>query len=72
MSDENKIRWQIGEDSYDREEIEYMLQTQRAMIHNDTLSILSQQAEEHGLKGKLTKDGSEIIKHIRNCRKVKF
>lgn len=67
-----EIEWFIGQDSYNRQEVESMLQTQRAMIHNDVKMLLIEQAEAIDLKGKLTKNGNEIMKFIRNCRKVHF
>ncbi len=68
----SEIRWQNGKDEYSREEINYMLETQRAMIHNDLKYILIAQAEAKGLKGKFTKNGKEIINCLNECRRVIF
>ena len=67
-----EIRWTTGKNEYIREEINYMLETQRAMIINDTKYLLIKQAEEKGLKGKFTDDGLEVINNLNDCRKVVF
>ena len=67
-----EIRWTNGKDEYTREEVNYMLETQRAMISNDLKYLLIKQAESKGLKGKFTEDGNEIIDNVNDCRKVVF
>ena len=67
-----EIRWTNGQDEYTREEVNYMLETQRAMISNDLKYLLIKQAEDEGLKGKFTEKGSEIIDSVNDCRKVVF
>jgi len=67
-----EIRWTNGKEEYDREEITYMLETQRAMIHNDLKNILLEQAKAKGLNGKFTKNGNEIIDYLNSSRKVVF
>ena len=67
-----EIRWTNGKEEYDREEIAYMLQTQRAMILNDMKYLLIRQAERKGLKGKFTDEGLEIIDSFPKVRKVVF
>ena len=68
----DEIQWTNGKSEYNRQEIANMLQTQRAMIINDTKYLLIEQAEKKGLKGKLTDDGYEISKALNDCRKVVF
>tara|TARA_B100001059_G_C17406634_1_gene366399 strand:+ start:272 stop:481 length:210 start_codon:yes stop_codon:yes gene_type:complete len=67
-----EIRWTNGKEEYDREEIAYMLENQRAMILNDIKYLLIKQAESKGLKGKFTDDGLEIIDSFPKVRKVVF
>ena len=67
-----EIRWTNGKEEYTREEVSYMLETQRAMISNDLKYLLIKQAESKGLKGKFTNEGSEIIDNVNDCRKVVF
>ena len=67
-----EIRWTNGKEEYTREEVNYMLETQRAMISNDLKYLLIKQAEAKGLKGKFTDEGSEIIDNVNDCRKVVF
>lgn len=67
-----EIRWTNGKEEYSREEINYMLETQRAMILNDVKYLLIKQAESKGLKGKFTDDGLEIIDSFLKVRKVVF
>ena len=69
MSD---IRWTNGKEECTREEVSYMLESQIAMISNDLKDLLIKQAEAKGLKGKLTKEGGEIIDNVNDCRKVVF
>ena len=45
-----EIRWEEGKELYDRDEVFYMLETQRAMIYNDVTRLLIAQAEAKGLK----------------------
>ena len=66
------IRWTNGKDEYDRDEIAYMLESQRAMILNDIKYLLIRQAESKGLKGKFTDEGLEIIDSFPKVRKVVF
>lgn len=68
----SEIRWEKGKEQYDRDEVFYMLETQRAMIYNDVTRLLIMQAEAKGLKGVLTDDGNEIIEYLKNSRKVIF
>ena len=68
----SEIRWEKGKELYDRDEVFYMLETQRAMIYNDVTHLLIAQAEAKGLKGVLTDDGSEVIEYLKNSRKVIF
>ena len=68
----SEIRWTNGKEEYSREEINYMLETQRAMIHNDLKYILSSQAEAKGLKGKFTENGDEVIEYLNEARRVVF
>ena len=68
----SEIRWEKGKELYDRDEVFYMLETQRAMIYNDVIRLLIAQAEAKGLKGVLTDDGNEIIEYLKNSRKVIF
>lgn len=67
-----EIRWTNGKEEYDREEITYMLETQRAMIHNDLKHLMIKQAESYGIKGELTAHGDEIIEYLNDSRKVVF
>ena len=67
-----EIRWTNGKEEYDRGEINYMLETQRAMILNDVKYLLIKQAEAKGLKGRFTEDGLEIIDSFPKVRKVVF
>ena len=68
----SEIRWTAGKDEYTREEVGYMLETQRAMIYNDIKYLLIKQAKEAGLSGVLTKEGSEINSYLTHCREVEF
>ena len=68
----SEIQWINGKQEYSREEVKAMLQTQRAMIHNDLKHILISQAEKEGLKGQLTKQGNEVVEYLKNCRQVEF
>ncbi len=65
----SEIRWTNGQEEYDREEITYMLETQRAMILNDIKYLLIKQAECKELKSRFTDDGLEIIDIIPKVRK---
>ena len=67
-----EIRWANGQDEYSREEINYMLETQRAMIYNDVKYLLIEQAEAKGKRGSLTKNGEEIAEALKDCRRVVF
>lgn len=67
-----EIRWTEGKDEYSREEINYMLQTQRAIIYNDVKYLLIAQAEAKGKRGGLTKNGEEIVEALKDCRRVIF
>ena len=67
-----EIRWTNGKEEYSREEINYMLETQRAMTLNDIKYLLIKQAESKGLKGRFTEDGLEIIDSFPKGRKVVF
>lgn len=67
-----EIRWTNGKEEYDREEIAYMLETQRAMILNDIKCLLIKQAENKGLKGQFTEDGLKVIEAFLKIRKVVF
>jgi hypothetical protein len=67
-----EIRWTNGQEEYSREEINYMLETQRAMIYNDVKYLLIAQAEAKGKRGSLTKNGEEIAKALKDCRRVVF
>ncbi len=49
-----------------------MLETQRAMIYNDTKLLCIKQAENLGIKGALTEHGRQVMNNIGNCRKVVF
>ena len=68
----SEIRWTTGQNEYSREEINYMLDSQRAMIYNDIKYLLLAQAEAKGKLGGLTKNGKEIEEALKNCRKVVF
>ena len=68
----SEIRWEKGKEQYDRDEVYYMLETQRAMIYNDVIRLLIAQAEAKGLRGVLTDDGNEVIEYLWNSRKVIF
>lgn len=68
----SEIRWTHGKEKYDREEINSMLETQRAMIYNDVIYLLIAQAEAIGKRGSLTKNGEEIVEALKDCRRVVF
>lgn len=68
----DEIKWQNGKDQYDRSEIESMLETQRAMVLNDMKYYFIKQAENKGLKGKLTQEGNDALEALANMRKVVF
>jgi hypothetical protein len=68
----NEVRWQNGQDRYDRSEIESMLETQRAMALNDMKYYFIKEAENKGLKGKLTQEANDALEVLANMRKVVF
>ena len=68
----SEIRWTNGQNEYSREEINHMLETQRAMIYNDVKYLLITQAEAKGKRGSLTKNGEEITEALKDCRRVVF
>ena len=61
-----EIRWTSGKQEYTVEEIEYMLQSQRAMIYNDINRLIFQQKGS----GKRSKEEIEIMDYLREPRKV--
>ena len=58
-----EIRWRSGKEEYTVQEIEYMLQSQRAMIFNDVNRML------HHAR---TKSEKEIVAYLKNPRKVEI
>ena len=70
MSDE--IQWKSGKESYTPSEIEFMLQTQRAMVYNDVNSLIQEICELRSEVGKMNEDELKIMGIIRNCRKVQI
>lgn len=67
-----EIRWTKGKSQYNREEIEYMLDAQRAMIYNDVNTTIYEICECRSEIGKMNNDELTIMHTIRNCRKVKI
>lgn len=67
-----EVRWQNGKEEYSRDEVYYMLETQRAMIYNDMKDYFIKEAESKGLKGKLTQEGSDALEALVKWRRVVF
>ena len=67
-----EIRWTNGKEEYDRDEVYYMLETQRAMIYNDMKKYFIKEAESKGLKGKLTEDANNALEALVKWRRVVF
>lgn len=65
MSNETEVRWTSGQDEYRVEEIEYMLQSQRAMIYNDINKLMQSLKVDQ-------KHVIEILLYLRKPRKVKI
>lgn len=68
----SEIRWTNGKSEYTREEIEHMLETQRAMIYNDAARLVNANCVERGETGKPNKYEKNMLYFIKNCRKVDF
>jgi len=68
MANHTEIRWSSGQDEYTVSEIEYMLQSQRAMIYNDINHLIRQQKGS----GKRSKEEIEIMDYLRDPRKVEI
>ena len=66
------IDWQIGKEEFTREEVEKIVDTQRAMINNDIKMLLIEQSAKAGLKGKLTEVGNQIADELKVCRRPVF
>ena len=63
-----EIRWTSGKDEYTTSEIEHMLQSQRAMIHNDiNLMLIDQKGT-----GKRSNDEIKLMEYLKNPRKVEI
>ena len=67
----SEIKWKNGRNKYTRNEINYMLQTQRAMIHNDLKKILTEQSEKNG-EEEFTENNIEILEYLVDSRRVIF
>ena len=67
-----EIQWTSGKEEYSVADIECMIQSQRAMIHNDILHLLVNIAEGEGLRGKLTSSGSQIMAYLKHPRTVEI
>ena len=65
---ETEIRWTSGQEEYNVQEIEHMLDSQRAMIYNDVNGLL------HDMKdgGKRSDDEIQIMKYLKRPRKVEI
>lgn len=63
-----EIRWTSGQEEYDVKEIEYMLESQRAMIYNDVNRLL------HDIKdvGKRSDEEAQIMRYLKRPRKVEI
>ena len=63
MANETEFRWRSGKEEYTVSEIEYMLQSQRAMIYNDVNKMLHH-----------TRTGTEevIIEYLKDPRKLEI
>ena len=68
----SEIRWTTGKDEYTREEVSYMLETQRAMIYNDAARIVNANCTERKETGKPNKFEKNMLHFIKNCREVDF
>jgi len=70
---EKEIQWTNGKDEYTRQEIEDMLSTQRAMMHNDVIFLINSHCKsDEGHVRDLTKKEYEIMDTLKNPRKVIF
>lgn len=63
-----EIRWQSGKEEYTINEIEHMLQSQRAMIYNDINYLIRQQRGG----GKRSEEEIEIMDYLKDPRKVEI
>jgi len=61
-----EIRWTSGKEEYTVAEIEFMLQCQRAIIHNDINRLIFKQKGS----GKRSKEEIEIMDYLKDPRKV--
>lgn len=66
------MQWTIGQEEYNRHEVEALLQTQRAMIYNDLNYSLQAIQKRKGVVGKFTDEQSQILDHVKNCRKPEY
>ena len=65
-----EIRWQSGKEEYTKKEIEYMLESQRAMIHNDISYLLYTSSMKKGVQGEWSEEGKDIMSYLKNPRTV--
>ncbi len=72
MAETTEQQWLIGQEEYDRTEVEAMLSTQRAMIYNDVKYAMIEMQEKKGIKGKLSEEQIVISETILACRKPTY